>query len=165
MAPPQRIRSLFSQGSDSPRQIRCQGAEHIKRTAELFCKEAGTAADGKTIQEATADLTDYSLITRQDGGMLVVHRMVQEALRSQIPEEHRIEWIAGTLWILEEATSEPSDEVPKQPAWNRLKPHLAEVMTRAAWLLHDLNQFSEADSEALLPRLVGFGSRNIRALR
>jgi hypothetical protein len=58
-----------------------QGAERVKRVAGLYCEETGTRADEKTVQEATADLADYSLITRQDGGMLVVHRMVQEVLR------------------------------------------------------------------------------------
>jgi tetratricopeptide (TPR) repeat protein len=108
-----------------------QGAEYVKRAAELFCEEAGTAADGKTVREATADLADYSLITRQDGGLLVVHRMVQEALRSQIPEEHRRNWIEGALRIVNDAAVEDPDDVRTWPVWDRLRPHVAEVVAKA----------------------------------
>jgi tetratricopeptide (TPR) repeat protein len=114
-----------------PVEIFEQGAEHVKRAAELFCEEAGMAADRKTIREAMADLADYSLITRQDGGMLVVHRMVQEALRSQVPEEHRRDWIEGALRIVDDAAVEGSDDVRTWPVWDRLRPHVAEIVARA----------------------------------
>jgi tetratricopeptide (TPR) repeat protein len=107
-----------------------QGAEIVKRAAELFCEEAGTAVDGKTVREAVADLGDYSLITRQDGGMLAVHRMVQEVLRSQISEERRKEWLVGVLWIVNAAAVGDVDDVRTWPVWDRLRPHVAEVVKR-----------------------------------
>jgi len=108
-----------------------QGAERVKRAAALLCQEAGKTTDGKTIREAMADLADYSLITRLDGRMLVVHRMVQEALRSQTPEEHRRVWIEGALRIVNTAAVEHPDDVRTWPVWDRLRPHVAEVVSRA----------------------------------
>jgi tetratricopeptide (TPR) repeat protein len=108
-----------------------QGVERVKRAAELFCEEVGTAVDGKTIREATADLADYSLITRQGGGMVVVHRMVQAALRSQIPEEQRRDWVEGALRIVDEAAVGDPEDVRTWPVWDRLRPHVAEVAARA----------------------------------
>jgi tetratricopeptide (TPR) repeat protein len=130
-----------------------QGAEHVKKAVGLFCQETGTAADGKTIHDATADLTDYSLVTRQDGGMLVVHRLMQEALRSQIPEEHERDWIEGALRIVDGAVPEDPSDARTWPVWNRLRPHVSEVVARAdevgiveptSRLMNDLGQLLKA---------------------
>ena len=108
-----------------------QGAEHVKRAAGLFSEEAGMAADGKSIREATADLADYSLITRQDGRMLVVHRMVQEALRSQIPEEQRRVWIEGALRVVNAAAVGHPGDVRTWPIWSWLRPHAIAIVATA----------------------------------
>ena len=108
-----------------------QGAEHVKEAAEFFCEETGRAADEKTVREATADLADYSLITWQDGGTLAVHRMVQEALRSQISDKHRKDWIEKTIRIVNDSAVVNPRDVRTWPVWGWLRPHVAGVVARA----------------------------------
>jgi len=126
-----------------------QGSQHVRRATELLSKgvrrprsfrvrllsllslRGGSGSEIQLIPAALADLADYSLITRQDGGMLVVHRMVQEALRSQIPEEHRRVWLERALWIVNDAAVGDSSDVRTWPVWDRLRPHVAEVVARA----------------------------------
>ena len=158
-----------------------QGAEHVQRAAELFCEESGRAPDGKAVREATADLADYSLITRQDGGMLVVHRMVQEVLRSQIPEGYRRDWIEGALRVVDGVAVEDTEDVRTWPVWDRLRPHVAAVVARAdgvgiveptSRLMDDLGRFLHAkalysEAESLMRRALAideafFGSEHQR---
>ena len=108
-----------------------QGAEHVKRAADLFCEEAGTAADGKTVREAVADLADYSLITRLDGGLLVVHRMVQEVLGNHIPKERRKDWIDKVLRITYLAFPRNVDNPHSWPACDCLISHAKRIVTLA----------------------------------
>ncbi|HBL26923.1 MAG TPA: hypothetical protein DD490_08825, partial [Acidobacteria bacterium] len=107
-----------------------QGVEHVEQAARRLCEETGKAPDGLSIQAALDELADYSMLTRQGGGMVTVHRMVQEVLRSQIPGPQRA-WIEGTLRIVNRAFPFDSDDVRTWPVCDRLRPHARRISASA----------------------------------
>jgi tetratricopeptide (TPR) repeat protein len=108
-----------------------QGAEHIQQATALFFEETGKTLDQPPIRTALADLAEYSLISRQDGGTMTVHRVVQEVLRNQIPEERRKDWVEKALWIVNDAADGDPEDVRTWPVWSRLQPHASVVMNLA----------------------------------
>jgi tetratricopeptide (TPR) repeat protein len=112
-----------------PVEIFEQGTEHVEAAVGLFCEESGKAPDGKPIPEAVADLAGFSMVSQQDGRSLAVHRMVQEALRQQIPEGRRKSWIEGALWIVDDATEGNPQDFRTWPVLDRLRPHAAQIVT------------------------------------
>jgi tetratricopeptide (TPR) repeat protein len=114
-----------------PVEIFEEGAEHVEAAAKLFCEESGKAQDGKPIREAVADLAGFSMVSQEDGRAFSVHRMVQEALRQQVPEDRRKSWVKGALRIVNEATVGDPQDVRTWPLLDRLRPHAAQVVTWA----------------------------------
>jgi len=108
-----------------------QGAEHIEKAMALLRQETGKGSHEKTIREAVEDLAEYSMISRQDGGTVTVHRMVQEAVRNKVPEEHLRAWIEGALWVVNDAAVGDPGDVRTWPLWDRLRPHAAEIVATA----------------------------------
>jgi len=76
-----------------------QGAEFVEQAAQRLCEEFGKEPDGLSIQAALDELAEYSMISRQDGGMVAVHRMVQEVLKCQIPGTKK-DWIESVLRVV-----------------------------------------------------------------
>jgi len=141
-----------------PVEIFEQGAKHVEAAAGLFCEESGKASDGKSIREAVADLAGFSMVSQEDGRTFSVHRMVQEALRQQIPEDRRKSWIEGALRIVNDSAVEDADDVRTWPVWDRLRPHVTKIVSLAdevgigdptSRLLEGLGRFLHA--KALLP--------------
>src|SRR4051812_39094244 len=64
------------------------GAEIVGEAVGLLCEEVGAQIEDRSIKEEIAELASYSMVTRK-GESFTVHRMVQDALRSRIPEEWR----------------------------------------------------------------------------
>lgn len=127
-----------------------QGAEHVKKAAKLlgreleprsldaflfllslpaFRKELET--ETQPVQVALAELYDYSMVSRQGGGTVTVHRMVQEAVKNQIPEERTPYWIEGTLRLVNRAFPYDSDDVRTWEIGDRLRPHATKIATLA----------------------------------
>src|SRR5262249_36927521 len=79
-----------------------KGEALVRGSAVLLAKETGKELDAPSIPAAVADLAGYSMITRQDGRRLTVHRMVQEVLRRNIPATSKRDWIVQSLGILNE---------------------------------------------------------------
>lgn len=108
-----------------------QGSEYIEEATALFCEETGKETESQTIRAAISDLADYSMVSRQDGGAVTVHRMVQEALKDRIPEEHTRTWIETALWIVNGAAVGQSWDVRTWPVWDWLRPHVAKIVAVA----------------------------------
>ncbi len=96
----------------------------------MLCEEAGTQPGDPSIKDGIAELASFSMATR-DGARFTVHRMVQDALRSRIPEERRRDWIERSLWLVNEFSPYDPDDVRTWPVWDRLRPHAALVVKYA----------------------------------
>ena len=103
--------------------------EVVEQAAQRLCEEVGKEPDGLSVQAALAELADYSMIALQDEGMVTVHRIVQEVLRSHIPVVK--DWIEGTLRIVSGSAVGDTSDVRTWPVWDRLRPHVAAVVARA----------------------------------
>jgi hypothetical protein len=108
-----------------------EGEEFVRQAAGLLAEERGKDPDTGSILSALAGLGTYSMITRLEGRRLAIHRMVQEAMRSQIPEEQRMEWIELSLRVVNWFSPFDSDDVRTWPVWDLLRPHVTVVVARA----------------------------------
>jgi len=107
-----------------------KGEEIIKQALTLQCKEM-KAKEGKfELKETLSDLAAYSMITREEKGF-TVHRIVQEVLRSRIPEEYRKVWVEKALRIVNDYAPTESFDVRTWPVWDVLRPH-AELIAETA---------------------------------
>ena len=107
-----------------------QGASIVQESVEAFCEEAGVEAGDSSIQSALADLAAFSMATRA-GTSFVVHRMVQEVLRSSLLEEHRRDWIERSLRLVNDYSPADPDDVRTWSVWDPLRPHAAIVVQHA----------------------------------
>jgi tetratricopeptide (TPR) repeat protein len=108
-----------------------KGEELVRKAAGLLAEERGIDPDDGSIVNALAGLDAYSMITRQEGRRLVVHRMVQEAMRSQVPKERRRDWIELSLRIVDRYSRLDPGDVRTWPVWDPLRPHAAAVVAAA----------------------------------
>ncbi len=108
-----------------------KGEEFVRQAAALLADETGRPIDAVLLQAAVADLAGYSMVTRESRQMFVVHRLVQEALRCQIPGTVRAEWIGLSLRTVNRFSPPKPDDVRTWPVWDRLRPHAAAVVGRA----------------------------------
>jgi tetratricopeptide (TPR) repeat protein len=107
-----------------------EGTEDVKQAARKLCKETRRKPDSLSVQAGLDELADYSLITRQGGEMVTVHRMVQEVLRSQIPGTKK-DWIEWVLRIVNRAFPFESFDVRTWPVCDRLRPHATKIAALA----------------------------------
>ena len=127
------------------------GAQTILRIASLLapepipervftdCGDALTAAHQSTLDEldhkdkpldpraTLAELADYSMVGWRDG-TLTVHRMVQEVVRSRLPD--RRQWVEWTLGVVDAVAVGDVQDVRTWPVWDPLRPHVAMVAER-----------------------------------
>jgi len=78
------------------------------------------------IEDALAQLVDYSMIQRDEAGetsgpSLSVHRLVQDITRFHIPEESEREWVTRALQFVSAVTPTDSDDVRTWPDWDPLR--------------------------------------------
>ena len=78
-----------------PRDVR-EGGGNRPKAAELLRRRPDRETEQVPVDEAVADLPAY-LDGDTEGETSVVHRMVQEALRSTLPGERRRAWIELSL--------------------------------------------------------------------
>jgi tetratricopeptide (TPR) repeat protein len=107
-----------------------QGASIVEESVQALCEETGVEAGDSSIQSALADLAAFSMATRA-GASFVVHRMVQEVLRSSLPEGHRRDWIDRSLRLVNDYSPADADDVRTWPVWDQLRPHAAVVVQQA----------------------------------
>lgn len=114
-----------------PTSILEQGAKYIEEATVLLCEETGKEPESQTVRAAIGDLADYSMISRQDGGEVTVHRMVQEALKDRIPEERTGEWIKTALRLVNGAAAGDPVDIRTWSAWDGLRSHAAKIVALA----------------------------------
>jgi tetratricopeptide (TPR) repeat protein len=107
-----------------------EGAEIVKEAVRLLCEELGIQGEDRSLSEAVTELASYSLVVRK-GESFTIHRMVQDALRSRIPEERRRDWIDLSLRIVNQFAPFDADDVRAWPVWDSLRPHAARVVQYA----------------------------------
>src|SRR4051812_43501356 len=91
-APPYRRRDsspdCLSGAGPIPLEMFETGAGIIEEVVGLLLEETGQADSPQTVRDGLTELAAYSLLSK-DGETGTVHRMVQEVVRRQIPEERR----------------------------------------------------------------------------
>ncbi len=107
-----------------------QEASIVEESVQAFCEETGVEAGDSSIQSALADLAAFSMATRA-GASFVVHRMVQEVLRSSLPEGYRRDWIERSLRLVNDYSPDTPSDVRTWPVWDPLRPHAAVVVQHA----------------------------------
>ena len=94
----------------------------VEEAIGLWCEETGAQPGNQSVKAAIAELAAYSMVTRK-GPSLTVHRMVQDVLRSKIPEERRRDWIERSLRLVNDFSPIDPNDVRTWPNWDLLRPH------------------------------------------
>lgn len=111
-----------------------EGEEGIWRQAIVLLRQEipEIRETAGALRTALATLANYSLL-RWDAQTetVAVHRVVQEILRTRLPEPERRDWLGLSLRLLDAAAPEDPDDVRTWPRWNPLRPHVAFVVAEA----------------------------------
>jgi tetratricopeptide (TPR) repeat protein len=99
-----------------------EGKDFVDEAVSLLCEETGEEPRVQAVVEALGDLADYSMIFHE-GRTFRVHRMVQEVLRSRVPEGRRRDWIEKVLRMVNWFSPFDADDVRTWPVWDLLRPH------------------------------------------
>ena len=102
----------------------------VDEATEALREEMGQTAIERTVRDALAELAAYSMVTRSAGNF-TVHRVVQEVLRTRIPEDSRRDWIEFSLCLVNGYSPLDPDDVHTWPIWDVLRPHAAKVVGEA----------------------------------
>ncbi len=126
-----------------PSQIFEESIDIVKEAVELLTVKKLTKKSKIKIDEILSELATYSMITRQQEGF-TVHRILQEVIRSRIPEESRPDLIKMSLQIVNNFAPSGSDDVRTWPIYDVLRPH-AELIAKTA----DQAQITEPTSRLM----------------
>ncbi|MGH8585350.1 MAG: tetratricopeptide repeat protein, partial [Gammaproteobacteria bacterium] len=94
--------------------------------------DIGRSTASGAIRASLGKLSNYSLLrwdTRAE--TVAVHRVVQEILRTRLPEERQRESLVLSLQLLAAAATENPQDVRTWPRWNPLQPHVAYIVREA----------------------------------
>ena len=101
--------------------------EALDAAHESVLEELGAEDESIDPRAALAELAKYSMMGWRDG-MLTVHRMVQEVVRSRLRDRRRwVEWALGVVNAV--AVGDPTD-VRTWTVWDPLRPHVAVIVER-----------------------------------
>ncbi len=106
------------------------GEEIIGEAIVLLCEEMGEQPLPRGIRECLSELAGYSMIAKE-AETFTVHRIVQEVLRAQIPEERRCAWIKLSLRAVNNFSPFDADDVLTWSVWDLLRTHASEVLYHA----------------------------------
>jgi tetratricopeptide (TPR) repeat protein len=106
------------------------GAEIVQEAVGLLCEEIEAQVEDRRVKEAITELASFSMVTRK-GESFTVHRIVQEALLSRIPEKQQRNWIELSLRIVNQFAPFEANDVRTWPVWNLLRPHAARIIQYA----------------------------------
>jgi tetratricopeptide (TPR) repeat protein len=142
-----------------------KGIECVEKVVQYLDEETGSKRGAQEFGDAIPELASYSMVTVRNG-TFTVHRMVQEVIRGQIPEERRRDWIEEALELVNGlAVGDPGD-VRTWPVWIVLRPHATEITQQAdqagiaeatARLMNQLGQYLKgrglyAEAEPMMRR-------------
>src|SRR5207248_2122813 len=108
---------------------------------------------------------------------VAVHRVVQEILRTRLPEGTRVNWLALSLRLLDAARPGDPTDVRTWPRWNPLRAHVAAAVAQAdeagvaeptTRLINDLGLLLQAtnrlaEAEPLMRRALATDERSLGA--
>ncbi|HPO16857.1 MAG TPA: toll/interleukin-1 receptor domain-containing protein, partial [Candidatus Hydrogenedentes bacterium] len=83
------------------------------------------------VTEALAGLYTYSLITPEENNAFSIHRLVQEVVRSRLPNDSHPKWIQIALTLVDTATPFETFDVRTWPVMNQLHPHALTITAQA----------------------------------
>jgi tetratricopeptide (TPR) repeat protein len=106
------------------------GEEIVQQAASLLAAEAGQQVVLRKVREDLAELRSLSLISGQSD-IFSMHRLMQEVVRTQIPEEKRRDWLELVLALVDRFAPSPADEVKTWPVWDLLRPHAVQLLAHA----------------------------------
>jgi tetratricopeptide (TPR) repeat protein len=107
------------------------GEEVVRRAAALLGEETGQAGQVRLVRSEIAELRSLSLISGQ-GDLFTMHRLMQEVVRHRIPEARQAAWTELVLELLRRFVPFQSDDAIHWPAWDLLRPHVAQALAHAA---------------------------------
>jgi tetratricopeptide (TPR) repeat protein len=106
------------------------GADLIWQEAVSLGKKS-SAASGSFF-DALATLARYSMANwNTEDESVSVHRVVQEILRTRVPEIKQREWLILAIRLLDQSKPGNPDDVRTWPRWERLQPHMSWAVERA----------------------------------
>ncbi|MEA2560347.1 MAG: hypothetical protein QOH06_1851 [Acidobacteriota bacterium] len=103
------------------------GEEIVQQAASLLADEAGQQMVPRKVRDDLAELRSLSLISGQSD-LFTMHRLMQEVVRNQIPEEKRVDCLELVLALIEGFAPNPADEVRTWPVWDLLRPHAIQLL-------------------------------------
>jgi tetratricopeptide (TPR) repeat protein len=106
------------------------GESIVEEAVTLLCEETKEARGEQDLKDSLAGLASCCMVTRE-GATFVVHRLVQEVLRTSIPAERRRDWIERSLRLVDGYSPEDPRDVRTWPEWDRLRPHAAAMVQHA----------------------------------
>ena len=113
-----------------PVEMLVSGEAMLRKTAQRLCAENEEEVRPRCVREDLAALTGLSLISRQ-GGVVTMHRVVQEVIRQRIPEERKAAWIDLTMELLGQYGPPNSHDSDTWPIWDLLRPHSVQILAHA----------------------------------
>ncbi|MCP4661351.1 MAG: tetratricopeptide repeat protein, partial [bacterium] len=66
-----------------------------------------------------------------EGKAFSVHRMVQEVMRSRIPEVRKPHWVKWSLRVVDACAPGDPDDVRTWPVWDLIRPHVGQCLEHA----------------------------------
>ncbi|HEX5717076.1 MAG TPA: tetratricopeptide repeat protein, partial [Thermoanaerobaculia bacterium] len=63
--------------------------------------------------------------------VFTMHRLMQEVVRNQIPEERRTDWLELVLALVDRFAPRPAEDVKTWPIWDLLRPHAVQLLAHA----------------------------------
>ncbi len=110
--------------------LEAAGAETLWQEA-VGLLGAGNLPSGPLLDEL-ATLSNYSMVRWDaEGESVSVHRVVQEILRTRVPEAQRRAWLTLSLRLLAGARPGDPTDVRTWPRWDLLRSHVALTVARA----------------------------------
>lgn len=106
------------------------GEAILCKAAQRLCAEAGEEVRLRPLRDDLAELTGLSLISRQ-GGIMTVHRVVQEVIRQRVPEESQAAWIELAMELVGEYGPLESHDPDTWHIWDLLRPHSVQILAHA----------------------------------
>ncbi|HET9225433.1 MAG TPA: tetratricopeptide repeat protein [Thermoanaerobaculia bacterium] len=102
----------------------------VGQATELLLVETGLTVSIRGIRDDLAELRSLSLISAQ-GNLVSVHRLMQEVVRNQIPQDRRKAWTELALTMVSRYAPFNSAEAVHWPIWDVVRPHATEILAHA----------------------------------